>query len=558
MGMIKNALVVVLAAFGLPYVYKRFLTIRAIDPTYIAARYTAGILPSYTFEEGEFFGADGAPESIQAIRKAGFEKLASDFEMGAQGKAMEAKMADGLSDIRFTDTNRVPFPFQKIVREKLKVASIVVSSSGPVLTDVDGNEMIDVSGSYGVNVVGYDGYKGFIEKGWDRIKDLGPNVLGPVHPVINDVIKPLREITGLDEVSFHMSGTEAVMAAVRLARFNTKRRLVVTFGGAYHGWWDGMQPGPGNERFTSDVLAIKDMNEASMAMIKARASEIAAVLISPLQGLNPGKPPPSDLVLMDSAMRKTNDRIQAYTDWLHRLRKVTEEVGIALIFDEVYTGFRMGQHGATEYYGMGPDSGLKPDMIVYGKTLGGGMPVGVVCGKRELMHRFDKKHPLRVNYIIGTFSAAPMTLGAMAEFLEWNAENKALYEKGQTKTEEFILSCNKEFIDQGLPMRVDHLTTVWTVLFSQPGRYHWMYQYYLRAEGLALSWVGTGRCLFSLDFTDEQYEEVKAALLRAGKRMQEDGWWWDGNAEGETNLTAGVIKQKMGIEMVSKMVGIRK
>ena len=172
--------------------------------------------------------------------------------------------------------------------------------------------------------------------------------------------------------------------------------------------------------------------------------------------------------------------------------QVTEEVGIALIFDEVYTGFRMGQHGATEYYGMGPDSGLKPDMIVYGelarfdvwqhlalpsrasprilpsslppfprfspslmyppfpgKTLGGGMPVGVVCGKRELMHRFDKKHPLRVNYIIGTFSAAPMTLGAMAEFLEWNAENKALYEKGQTKTEEFILSCNKEFIEQG-------------------------------------------------------------------------------------------------------------
>ena len=90
-------------------------------------------------------------------------------------------------------------------------------------------------------------------------------------------------------------------------------------------------------------------------------------------------------------------------------------------------------------------------------------------------------------------------------------------------------------------MRVDHLTTVWTVLFSQPGRYHWMYQYYLRAEGLALSWDGTGRCLFSLDFTDEHYEKVKAALLRAGEKMQEDGWWWDGNAEGETNLTVSFV-----------------
>mmetsp|Transcript_29245 Transcript_29245/g.78503 ORF Transcript_29245/g.78503 Transcript_29245/m.78503 type:complete len:419 (+) Transcript_29245:355-1611(+) len=418
--------------------------------------------------------------------------------------------------------------------------------------------MIDVSGSYGVNVCGYDTYKKLMHQGWLKIKDLGSNVLGPVHPVINEVIKPLREITGLDEVSFHMSGTEAVMAAVRLVRFNKQRPLVVTFGGAYHGWWDGMQPGPGNERFTSDVLAVKDMSEASMAMIKARASEIAAVLISPLQGLNPGKPPPSDLVLMDSAMRKTNDRMQDYTNWLHRLRKVTAELDIPLVFDEVYTGFRMGQHGATEFYGMGPDSGLGPDMIVYGKTLGGGMPVGVVCGKKELMHRFDKKHPLRVNYIIGTFSAAPMTLGAMSAFLEWNKESKGLYENGQKKTDEFIESCNKEFIDRGLPMRVDSLTTVWTVLFSQPGRYHWMYQYYLRSEGLALSWVGTGRCLFSLDFTDAQYETVKQALLRAGERMQEDGWWWDGSAEGEKNLTASTIKGKMSYEMVTKMVGIRK
>ena len=78
-------------------------------------------------------------------------------------------------------------------------------------------------------------YKKFIEKGWDRIKDLGPNVLGPVHPVINEVITELRRITGLDEVSFHMSGTEAVMAAVRLVRFNKQRKLVVTFGGAYVG-----------------------------------------------------------------------------------------------------------------------------------------------------------------------------------------------------------------------------------------------------------------------------------------------------------------------------------
>jgi glutamate-1-semialdehyde 2,1-aminomutase len=295
------------------------------------------------------------------------------------------------------------------------------------------------------------------------------------------------------------------------------------------------------------------MNPASLAMIKARASEIAAVLISPLQGLNPGKPPPSDLVLMDAAMRKTNDRIKDYTAWLQVLREETTKLDIPLIFDEVYTGFRMAQGGAQEFYG------IQADIVVYGKTLGGGMPVGVVCGKKELMHRFDKQHPLRVNYVIGTFSAAPITLGAMAEFLDWQAkpETAVLYKSAMDATESFIQSTNDAFIQADLPIRVDSLTTVWTVLFKQPGRYHWMFQYYLRAEGLALSWVGTGRCLFSLDYTPAQYEQTKQALLSAGRRMKEDGWWWDGSAPGETSVTAGGIKSRMGKELFMAFFGLR-
>jgi glutamate-1-semialdehyde 2,1-aminomutase len=550
----KQAVLIAVAPFALIWVYKRALTLRCIDPTNIGARYAAGILKSYSFDDDEFFSSDGAPAEIAELRKAGFSKLGERFKMKAGGdmERIEAELADGLSDIRFTDTNRVPFPFQKQVRANLKVASIVDKSVGPVLVDFDGNEMLDVSGSYGVNVAGYDVYKGFIDRGWERVRDLGPNVLGPVHPVIMDVITPLRKISGLDEVSFHMSGTEAVMAAVRLVRFNTRRSLVVTFGGAYHGWWDGMQPGAGNERFTNDVLSVKDMNPASLAMIKARASEIAAVLISPLQGLNPGKPPPSDLVLMDSKMRETNERIKDYTDWLHEIRKVCTEYNIPLIFDEVYTGFRMRPGGAQEFYN------IQADMVVYGKTLGGGMPVGVVCGKKSLMHRFDEKHPLRVNYVIGTFAAAPITLGAMAEFLKWQSkpETVALYSEAEKKVDKFIMDTNKEFISHNLPMRVDSLTTVWTVLFNQPGRYHWMFQYYLRAEGLALSWVGTGRCLFSLDFSDDQYEQTKLALLRAGVKMQQDGWWWQGD---ESNpLNSKTIKNRMMKEIVTTLVGLRK
>jgi glutamate-1-semialdehyde 2,1-aminomutase len=187
------------------------------------------------------------------------------------------------------------------------------------------------------------------------------------------------------------------------------------------------------------------------------------------------------------------------------------------------------------------------------------MPVGVVCGKASLMHRFDKVHPLRVNYVIGTFAAAPITLGAMAEFLAWHAkpETHALYAAGQANTDAFILDTNAALIAASLPMRVDSLTTVWTVLFNQPGRYHWMFQYYLRAEGIALSWVGTGRCLFSLDFTPAQYKQVTTAILAAGKRMQADGWWWTGEEGAAPVVTAGAISKRMGTEVGAALVGLR-
>ena len=113
------------------------------------------------------------------------------------------------------------------------------------VTDLDGNRFYDLTGSYGVNVFGYDFYKECMEQGQRRVRDLGP-VLGAYHPVVAYNVQRLRQISGLDEVSFHMSGTEAVMQAVRLARYHTRRSHVVRFCGAYHGWWGDVQPGIGN------------------------------------------------------------------------------------------------------------------------------------------------------------------------------------------------------------------------------------------------------------------------------------------------------------------------
>ena len=202
--------------------------------------------------------------------------------------------------------------------------------------------------------------------------------------------------------------------------------------------------------------------------------------------------------------------------------------------------------GAQQYYG------VNADVVVYGKTLGGGLANGVVCGPSRLMKRFDETRPLRVAYVIGTFSAAPLTLACMAEFLDWvsRSETRDQYALATSRTDAWVHSVNKVLAEESLPMRVDNLTTVWTVLFTQPGRYHWMFQYYLRAEGLSLSWVGTGRCLFSLDFSEEDYEKVKQALLRAARQMKQDGWW-DGNA------SASDISKLIGKEMAWQMVAQR-
>src|SRR5262249_51764760 len=184
----------------------------------------------------------------------------------------------------------------------------------------------------------------------------------------------------------------------------TRRKLIVCFAGAYHGWWDGVQAGLGNERQIDDCLILKDLHPASLALIKRRAREIAAVLVNPMQAFHPNAPPPSDAVLLTSGMRKTEESTDAYARWLHELRRVCAERDVPLIFDEVYSGFRLAPGGAQQYFG------VRADMVVYGKTVGGGLPIGVVCGTQALMRRFDPERAMRIAYVVGTFSAHPVVM----------------------------------------------------------------------------------------------------------------------------------------------------
>merc|ERR1719265_1600973 len=255
-------------------------------------------------------------------------------------------------------------------------------------------------------------------------------------------------ISGHDEVSLHMSGTEAVMAAVRVARFNTKKNLVVTFGGAYHGWWDGMQPVVGNERVPQDVLCLKDMSALSLTVLKARRGEIAAVLINALQCFHLNQSPPSDPVL------STNNRkvgpTPGYKEWLQKLRKTCNENGVLLIFDEVYTGFRLHPRGAQGAYD------VHADIICYGKTLGGGLPVGVVCGPKNLMARGDSTKAARVAYVIGTFAGHPFVMASMNAFLKWldKTDTAQEWERMHKCIDGFIETANRSFEEKGYPIKL--------------------------------------------------------------------------------------------------------
>ena len=541
-------LYIILAVFLLLYGRKAFYTmtsIRALSLTPVFSRLLSKIVRTRHYNEDQFLQADGASDEWVETRRQALTKLSTQLSMNrSKSEAWGESVQESMSDLRFADANRVPFPFAKVMRERFNLCTVAEASEGAKLRDLDGNWSLDISGSYGVNVAGYDRYKDWVKEGLEKVKDLGPTVLGPLHPVVAENIQFLKSLSGQEEVSFHMSGTEAVMAAVRLARFNTRRNKIVCFAGAYHGWWDGVQPGLGSERPIDDVITLKEMSDASISAIKARAKEIGGILVNPVQSFHPNSPPPNDAVLLNSDIRKTTNAISTYGEWLSKLRKVCDDYDIPLIFDEVYSGFRLCPGGAQAYFN------IQADLVVYGKTLGGGMPVGVVCGKKNLMRRFDPDHPMRLAYVVGTFSAHPVTMGAMNAFLNWvtSPEAETEYEAVNALCDNWVTETNQMLNEVNAPISVVNLGTIWTVEFNQPGRYNWLLQYYLRAEGVNLSWVGTGRCSMSMDLTEEDYNELQLKLRNAAIAMKEDKWWLTNEEQPNRDKTikSRLIKEMMG------------
>lgn len=501
------------------------------------AQRVASLLPGYAYDAGRFFNSDRAPAEAVSRRRAGLARLSALYaQRYARSLALTAEAAEGLSDLQFTGAYRVPFQYSPYLRRQLKVASFVRESAGVTVTDLDGNVFYDLTGSYGVNLFGADFYKQCIAEGNARAQVLGP-VLGSYHPCVADNVARLREISGLDEVSFHMSGTEAVMQAVRLARYHTRRTHLVRFCGAYHGWWEDVQPGPGNPVKPRDTYTLKEMDDDTLRVLRSRR-DIACVLVNPLQALHPNQAAPGDSSLVDSSRRAGFDRA-AYTTWLHRLREVCSQRGIVLIFDEVFLGFRLAPGGAQDYFG------VRADLVTYGKTLGGGLPVGVVCGRRELMKRFREDRPADICFARGTFNAHPYVMAAMQVFLErlQSPEVQAIYRDLDERWNARAARLNQRLQDADLPLQVANLSSVWTVFYTRPSRYNWMLQFYLRAHGLALSWVGTGRLIFSLNYSDADFDAVASRFVAAALEMQADGWWWNDARLTDRAIKRGIVRE---------------
>jgi amino acid adenylation domain-containing protein len=283
---------------------------------------------------------------------------------------------------------------------------LTTRSDGSKVWDVDGNQYIDFVMGFGASMFGHR--PPFVIKAVEEQLDLGFEI-GPIQPIAGEVAALIREFIGMDRVAFTNTGSEAVLAATRVARTVTGRNKIAVFAGAYHGIFDEVLFRPltvnGETRTApiapgvpqsavSEVIVLDYGNPQSLDILRARGSEIAAVLVEPVQSRH-----------LDLQPR----------EFLHELRRLTQEIGSALVFDEVVTGFRVEPGGAQAYFG------VRADLATYGKVVGGGLPIGVVAGSPKFMDALDggqwqygdSSFPeVGVTFFAGTFVRHPLVLAA--------------------------------------------------------------------------------------------------------------------------------------------------
>ncbi len=326
----------------------------------------------------------------------------------------------------------------------------IVRAAGSRIWDEEGREYIDYIGSWGPMILGH-AHPAVLESVASAAKD-GLSFGAATRREVEMAELICSIVPGMEMVRMVNSGTEAVMSAIRVARGYTGRNKIIKFSGCYHGHTDAMlvkagsglmtQGIPGSAGVpagcTADTLTAKYNDlESVKALFSANPGEIAAVILEPV-GANMGVVLPRE-------------------GFLSGLRRLCDQEGSILIFDEVITGFRLALGGAQEYYG------VQPDMTTFGKIIGGGMPVGAYGGKREIMSQVSPVGPV---YQAGTLSGNPVAMAAGLAQLRLLKEDDGLYQRLNRTGDRFFAELDRILNDAGVPHRLNHIGSLGCVFFN--------------------------------------------------------------------------------------------
>ena len=325
----------------------------------------------------------------------------------------------------------------------------VAGAKGCMVTDVDGNEFIDFVGSWGPMILGHahpDVIKAICETAPQGTSFGAPS---PLEVELAELV--CDSVPSLEKVRFVSSGTEATMSAIRLARGYTGRNMVIKFDGCYHGHADsflvkagsgvitlGIPGSPGvPDDIVKNTLSIPYNNiEALEATLRDEKLDIACVIVEPVAG-NMG------VVVPEPA-------------FLQKLRDLTAELGIVLIFDEVITGFRLALGGAQERFN------IMPDLTCLGKIIGGGLPVGAYGGKKEIMDHIAPDGPV---YQAGTLSGNPLAMAAGLAMLKV-VRQPGFYEELEEKSDWYVEQLASIAADAPVATVLNRIGSMMTCFFT--------------------------------------------------------------------------------------------
>ncbi len=387
---------------------------------------------------------------------------------------------------------------------------LIERSKGSRLWDIDGNEYVDVLNGFGMNLFGWQ--PPFVQEAVRKQVEDGYEI-GPQHPLAGEVADLICELTGFDRAGLCNTGSEAVMAAVRIARTVTGRNTVALFTGSYHGTMDevlvragrggkGIPAAPGiMSGVFGDVRVLEYGTPEALAFIRDHADDIAAVLLEPVQSRRPEFQP---------------------REFLKELRSVTEASGTCLIFDEVITGFRSHLGGAQALFG------VRADLACYGKVIGGGMPIGVIAGKREYMDALDggawqfgddSIPTVGVTYFAGTFVRHPLALAAAkAALTHLKQEGTQLQTRLNTSTAAMADELTAFCREVGAPLQVRYFASLWRVAWLEDHPLQDLLFPMMRSRGVHI--LDNFPCFMTTAHTPEDIASIKSAFKESIAELQ--------------------------------------